>query len=167
MMKINPEKESEVIIEIAKLACVAARTAPKGNGVDEIVTGIVYGDELKKLTERMREYAQETGLSFFARDASNCEGKIVILVGTRIKNDTLGFEEGKTAEHNMYVSSAVDLGIAIGSLVSKLADFRADNRILYSAGKAAVDLKLLGEDVKIAYGIPISISGKNPFFDRK
>ncbi len=167
MIKINPEKEVEVALEIAKKACAAARTAPKGNGIDEIVTGIIHGEELTKLTDKMKEYADKTGLSFFARDAANCEGKVVILIGTKIKNDTLGFEEGKTAEHNMYVSSAIDLGIAIGSLVSKLADFRADNRVLYSAGKAAVDLKLLGEDVKIAYGIPISISGKNPFFDRK
>ncbi len=167
MLKINPEKDAKVILEVAEKACVAARTAPKGNGIDEIVTAIIYGDELKKLIKQMEEYGKRTGLSFFVRDASNCEGKIVILIGTKLKDDTLGFEKDKSLEHNKYISSAVDLGIAIGSLVSKLADYRVDNRILYSAGKAAVDLGLLGEGIKIAYGIPISVSGKNPFFDRK
>ncbi len=167
MLKKDPEKDFKVLLDIAEKACIAARTAPKGNGIDEIVTAVLYGEELSALTKRMRECAEETGLYFFSRDADNCEERILILVGTKIKKDTLGFEVGKSEEHNMYISSAVDLGIAIGSLVSKLSDYRVDNRILYSAGKAAVDLKLLGEKVKMAYGIPLSISGKNPFFDRK
>ena len=60
-----------------------------------------------------------------------------------------------------------DLGIAIGSAVSIAMDHRVDNRIMYSAGKAAVDMKLLGEEVKVAFGVPLSVSAKNPFFDRK
>ncbi|BBB92205.1 MAG TPA: DUF2148 domain-containing protein [Methylomusa anaerophila] len=38
--------------------------------------------------------------------------------------------------------------------------------MMFSAGKTAVDLGFLGEAVKVAYGIPLSISGKSPFFDR-
>ncbi len=60
-----------------------------------------------------------------------------------------------------------DLGIAVGSAASVAMDERVDNRIMHSVGKAAVDLKLLGEDVKIAYGIPLYIGSKNVFFDRK
>jgi uncharacterized ferredoxin-like protein len=37
---------------------------------------------------------------------------------------------------------------------------------MFTIGKAVVEMKLLGEDVKIAYGIPLSASSKNPFFDR-
>jgi len=51
--------------------------------------------------------------------------------------------------------------------VSVAADLRVDNRVMYSVGKAALNIGILGEDVKIAYGIPLSISGKNPFFDRR
>ena len=47
------------------------------------------------------------------------------------------------------------------------AGLLVDNRVVYSVGRAGVNIKLLGEDVKIAYGIPLSISGKNPFFDRR
>jgi uncharacterized ferredoxin-like protein len=46
-------------------------------------------------------------------------------------------------------------------------DHRIDNRIMYSVGKAALDLGLLGKEAVVAYGIPLSATGKNPFFDRK
>jgi len=51
--------------------------------------------------------------------------------------------------------------------VSVAADRRVDTRIMYTAGRAAVELKMLGEKIKIIYAIPLSSSGKNPFFDRK
>ena len=84
---------------------------------------------------------------------------MVVLIGTKLKNPDESVES--------YTSSAVDLGIAIGSAVSVAADLRVDNRVMYSVGKAALNIGILGEDVKIAYGIPLSISGKNPFFDRR
>jgi uncharacterized ferredoxin-like protein len=33
-------------------------------------------------------------------------------------------------------------------------------------GEAAIELGILGDDVFIAYAIPLSAKGKNPFFDR-
>jgi len=84
---------------------------------------------------------------------------VVVLIGTKLKNPDESVES--------YTSSAVDLGIAIGSAVSIAADLRVDNRVMYSVGKAALNVGILGDDVKIAYGIPLSISGKNPFFDRR
>jgi uncharacterized ferredoxin-like protein len=30
-----------------------------------------------------------------------------------------------------------------------------------------LEMGILGKDVKVAYGIPLSVSSKNPFFDRK
>jgi uncharacterized ferredoxin-like protein len=59
-----------------------------------------------------------------------------------------------------------DLGIAVGSAVATAADLRIDNRVMYTAGKAALELGLLGDDVEIAYGVPLAAKGKNPFFDR-
>ncbi|MFA5783030.1 MAG: ferredoxin domain-containing protein, partial [Bacteroidales bacterium] len=46
-------------------------------------------------------------------------------------------------------------------------DHRVDNRIMYSVGLAVTEMELLGKDVKIVYGIPLSATSKNPFFDRK
>jgi uncharacterized ferredoxin-like protein len=45
-------------------------------------------------------------------------------------------------------------------------DHRIDNRVMYTVGQAILEMKLLGEDVRIAFGIPLSVSGKSPFFDR-
>ena len=59
-----------------------------------------------------------------------------------------------------------DLGIAVGSAAAMAADFRIDNRIMYTAGKVAVELGMLGDEIMIAYGIPLAAKNKNRFFDR-
>lgn len=167
MFRINPEFELEVLISAAEEAAVAARTAPKANGLDFIVTAIVYGDDLLKLTDEMRRIGEEKELQFILRDASNVSGKVVLIIGSRLKEKAHGFTKDTSNETNIYLDTGIDLGIAIGSAVSVLADKRVDNRVMLSVGEAAVNLKLLGEGVKLAYGIPLSVSGKNPFFDRR
>ena len=58
----------------------------------------------------------------------------------------------------------VDLGIAVGSAVAEAAIDMVDNRIMYSAGKAAEELY----DSNVLWmGVPLSVSGKSIFFDRK
>ncbi|MBU0489639.1 MAG: ferredoxin domain-containing protein [Bacteroidetes bacterium] len=59
-----------------------------------------------------------------------------------------------------------DMGIAIGSAAAMASHYHLDNRIMFSVGRAVVALKLLGEDVTIAYGLPLAVGSKNPFFDR-
>jgi uncharacterized ferredoxin-like protein len=41
-----------------------------------------------------------------------------------------------------------------------------DNRVMFSIGRACLDLRWFDETVKQALGIPLSVTGKNPFFDR-
>lgn len=60
---------------------------------------------------------------------------------------------------------AVDLGIALSAACAAAADLRVDNRIMFSIGKAAMEMDLGYGDV-IWQGIPLSITGKNVFFDR-
>ncbi len=59
-----------------------------------------------------------------------------------------------------------DLGIAVGSAAKTAQIHNADNRILFTAGVAALSLHLL-PDCTCAYGIPLSVTGKNIFFDRR
>ena len=167
MIKINPEKEVEVLLDVATKMCIAARTAPKANGLDSIVTAIVYGDELNKIREEMLRFGTERSLQYFIRDAGNTEGKVVVLIGTKPKEQAHGFEDGESDEVAVKESSAIDLGIAIGSAVTTAKEFCVDNRVMGSIGRAAKSLKILGEDVIAIYGIPLNISGKSPFFDRK
>jgi uncharacterized ferredoxin-like protein len=162
-------------MEAARLICIAARTAPKARGKDLLVTAIVSGEQQRQLAERMRKIAQRDDVAFFARDADNVlQAEMVVLLGSRkqpigLPNCGLcGFSgcEALQAAGGVCAFNSGDLGIALGSAASRAADLRIDNRIMYSAGKAALELGFLGEDVVLAYGLPLAVIGKSPFFDR-
>lgn len=175
MLSLNVESHAQTLVDVAQQLCVAARTAPKARGRDFLVTGIVSGADKSRLADTMRDIAQRDGVAFFERDAQNIDDSpVVVLIGTRKEVLGLphcgfcGFDDCQdlTASGGVCAFNSGDLGIALGSAVSRAADLRLDNRIMYSAGKAAIELKLLGPDVAMAYGIPLSASGKNLFFDR-
>jgi uncharacterized ferredoxin-like protein len=173
MLLMNDEKNG--LMEAARLICIAARTAPKARGKDLLVTAIVSGEQQQQLAERMRSIARRDNVAFFARDADNVlRAGLVILFGSRKQPIGLphcgfcGFPDcaALRAAGGVCVFNSGDLGIALGSAVSRAADLRIDNRIMYSAGKAALELELLGEGVALVYGVPLAVSGKSPFFDR-
>lgn len=168
--------EREGLLEVARLMCVAARTAPKGRGVDNVVTMVLTDSEKDAIAQEMQRVGEQSNTAFFVRDAANLRAAgALVLLGTRIKTMGIpncgycGYEDcDENRRHNgICVFNVGDLGIAVGSAVSVAANHRVDCRVFFSAGRAALNLKTLGEDVKIAWGIPLSVSGKNPFFDRK
>jgi len=168
--------EAEGLLEVARAMCVAARTAPKGRGIDNLVTALITGEDKEKLAAEMQRIGETAQVAFFLRDAENVRrAGAVVLLGTRIKTlgipacGNCGFKDCADNEWHggICAFNTGDLGIAIGSAVSVAADRRVDCRVFFSAGRAAVTLKLLGEAVRIAYGIPLSVGPKNPFFDRK
>lgn len=175
MITTSQEIEERAVEQIADMMCVAARTAPKARGVDNLETAIVNGKVKVQLAEEMRRIAQESGMQFFERDA-NCIDKapLVVLLGQKVKPlgvKPCGFcgyaDCGECAQGSgICAISTGDLGIAIGSAVNTASMYHADNRVMFSIGKAAINIGLLGDEVKIAYGIPLSITGKSPFFDR-
>ncbi|NLM94143.1 MAG: ferredoxin [Firmicutes bacterium] len=155
---------------------IAARTAPKARGLDNLVSAIITpGPVFDELRAKMEELAAEGG-ALFHRDSQNIKDvEAVVLIGTKKEAMNLklcgfcGFDScaemeaaGATCSYN-----PGDLGIAVGSAVSVAMEHRVDNRVMYTIGLAAVKLGLLGKDVEIAYGIPLAVRGKNPFFDRK
>ena len=81
-------------------------------------------------------------------------------------DDTLTFLPFMNNETG-FTATASDVGIAIGSAAAAAADARVDNRVMFSVGRAARSLGLLGASVTLVLGIPLSVSGKSPFFDRK
>ncbi len=175
MVNLNVESHSQSLVDVAQQLCIAARTAPKARGQDLLVTGIVSGADKTRLADTMRDIARRDGVEFFERDAQNIDDSpVVVLIGTRKEVMGLphcrycGFGDCQDliASGGVCAFNSGDLGIALGSAVSRAADLRLDNRIMYSAGKAAVELKMLGPDVCMAYGIPLSAKGKNIFFDR-
>jgi len=175
MIISSQEIEERAVERIADLMCVAARTAPKGKGVDNLVTLIVNGQEKEQLSAEMRRVAQESGMEFFDRDA-NCIDKaaLVVLLGQKVKPMGVkpcgycGYTDcAECAQGTGRCAISIgDLGIALGSAVNSDALYHADNRVMFSIGKAALNIGLFESEVKVAYGIPLSISGKSPFFDR-
>jgi uncharacterized ferredoxin-like protein len=168
--------ERDGLLEVARRICIAARTAPKGKGTDNLVTMVLTGSEKDEIAREMQRIGEETGVAFFVRDA-NClrSAGALVLLGTKFNTlgvancGFCGFKDCAENEENNGICAfnIGDLGIAIGSAVSVAADARVDNRVFFSAGRAAVNLKTLGPEVKIAYGIPLSVGGKSIFFDRK
>ena len=63
--------------------------------------------------------------------------------------------------------NVTDLGIAVGSAVSVAANHHIDNRVMYSIGRAAIRAGVFKKDVRVCYGIPLSVSSKSIFFDRE
>lgn len=72
-----------------------------------------------------------------------------------------------TEKDGLCAWDAIDIGIAIGSAAAAAADARVDSRVMFSVGRAAKSLGLLGEKASLVLALPLSISGKSPFFDRK
>ncbi|MEO2083197.1 MAG: DUF2148 domain-containing protein [Desulfurobacteriaceae bacterium] len=161
---------------VAELMCCSAITAPKGRGVNLLYTRIFEGEEKNKVAELMEEIGKSKGIKFFVRDAKNVrEALLVVFIGTEVKPRGVpfcgfcGFEDcEKSAAAGAYCAYAVgDLGIAIGSAVKIASSNSIDNRIMFSFGKAAIVGGFVPEKVKLGYGIPLSVTGKNIFFDRK
>ena len=154
----------------------AARTAPKTKGVDRIRTMILTGDDIGRLADKMEEISDRFDLPFFRRDTGCINASMaVVLIG--VVDGPAGLEaacgrcgapdctearEGK----RKCVFAGVDLGIAVGSAVSMAADMRVDTRVMFSAGRAAAEMGFTKERLTNILAIPISISGKSPFFDR-
>jgi uncharacterized ferredoxin-like protein len=175
MIYKSKELEKKAALQVAELMAAAARTAPKGKGTDRLEILVVDGTDKEALSHEMRRIAAETGTAFFERDAGNLDNSLaVVLVGTRNSVAGVpvcgfcGFKDCAENEKNEGICAIAisDLGIAVGSAVSVAADHRCDNRIMFSAGKAALRLKYFSEEVIIAYGIPLALRGKSPFFDR-
>jgi uncharacterized ferredoxin-like protein len=179
------DPELEAVRTIASLMAVSARTAPKGKGEDTIVTKILNGPDLPSLSAEMEAVGIRIGFQFFLRDAKNIlTASACLLIGCR-GAEHLGLNCGGCGHltcrdmvdaYNSRPGSTLfqgpvcairmaDLGIAVGSAVKTAQIHNVDNRVFFSAGVAALSMGLL-PGCTTAYGIPLSVTGKNIFFDR-
>ena len=174
MIYTSESTEKNAAMNVAELMMAAARTAPKACGVDCIETLVLDGEDKDKLTAVMREIGKAQGKAFFIRDAGNVDAShCIVLIGADVSPRGLncglcGMENCAAAKNGGIpcLMSVNDLGIAGGSAASVAMDHRIDNRMLFSAGMAALKLKLFPDKVKVCFGIPLATSGKNIFFDR-
>jgi len=161
------------LINATKQMMTAARTAPKGKGMDIIEIITVEGEELKTLSDKTCELGEKMNLKFMLRDAGNVLlAEAVVLVGTRsglhgLNCSHCGFPScEEKPEAVPCVLNSIDVGIALGSACATASDLRLDSRIMFSVGLAAQKLGWL-KDCKTVFAILVSVSSKSPFFDRK
>ena len=156
------ETRKEYMLEAAKQIMLAARTAPKGKGVDIIEIITLSDEDIDAVSEELLRLAEKTGMKFLIRDSENIQSAdAMIVIGTRQAPQGLncaycGYATcAEKPQDTPCAINSIDVGIAIGSACAKAADLRAVER-----------LDLL-KNCRQCIAIPISASSKNPFFDRK
>lgn len=177
MIYNSEDMEMRAALEAAARVCAAARTAPKACGIDHMHTLTLTGADKDAVADEMERIGNDSGAGFFIRDAGNVRAaQVLVLMGIeetqRGLGEICGYCHRKdcgacAADGGVCVYDPIDVGIALGSAAAVAADCRMDSRILFSAGRAAQQLGLMGEKVSLIYGLPLSVSGKSPFFDRK
>ena len=175
MIYTSETTEKNAAMLSAELMSAAARTAPKACGVDLIHTMVLDSGDKARLTAAMRKIGEGSDKPFFIRDAGNVdECQCIILIGAGVKprglNCGLCGMVRCTSAAKASIPCALsihDLGIAVGSAAATAMDHRIDNRVLFTAGMAALKMKLFPDDVRICFGIGLATKGKNIFFDRK
>ena len=176
-MKREQDIRENAVEAIAHRMMIAARTAPKGKGEDTLEIAVFTGEEKKEIGDYLIQMVEDgKAADYFARDGRNIRAaQALFLIGTKISTlgvspcGNCGFKNCAEKEKHPDVPCCFnisDLGIAIGSAVSVAADCRVDSRVMYTVGVAAKEMGILGDEVKVVYGIPLSVSSKSPFFDR-
>jgi len=169
------------VLMVAKLMELSARTAPKAVGKDFIEVRILIEDQKDALGREMIRLSEEKNSPGYKRDGQNVlDSTVVILIGLLehpglgIDCRACGFESCRAMEaakiHGDFIGPncahrLADLGIAVGSAVKTAGMHNVDNRVMERAGLAARRLGVIKSN--IAYGIPLSATGKSIFFDRK
>lgn len=169
--------EEGAVLRAAEAMCAAARTAPKARGADHLVSCILTGQEKDDLADAMDRLGDDLGAAFFHRDARNVrDSYLIVLLGVDYSQRGLNgmcrlcnnADCAETAEKDaVCVFDPLDLGIALGSAAALAADLRIDNRIMFSAGQAAVASHVFPDEIRQVMGIALSCTGKSIYFDRK
>jgi len=171
------------MLTIAQLMGLSSRTAPKSGGKDYIVQEIISGKQLGMLANAMEKYASSSTerKAFIGRDGGNIRNSdALLLIGLKsaqpagLNCGACGYKScgecmSKIRPGIEFTGPScsmrlIDLGVALGSAVKTASMHNADNRIMYSVGTIAIRAGMI--DADIAIGVPISVSGKNIYFDR-
>ncbi len=164
---------------VAELMAISARTAPKTMGTDIIEIKIIKGKCKDKLAAEMRRLDRE-GRHNYERDSKGVEASpAVLLIGLKSHSGVglncgacgfdscAGFDGASTSadfKGPNCMLRLLDLGIALGSAAKTASMHNVDNRLMIRIGVAARSVGLTKTNV--CCGIPLTATGKSPFFDR-
>ena len=183
-MEVNMKDVANMVVN---LMAASARTAPKAGGKDFLEIAVITDlDTLGKIARTMKGYApKSTNEAFWLRDASNIENSQALLLIGLTKPVTAGYdcggcgypscadfeknrqlqerEMGYTGPH--CIMRMMDIGVALASAAKTASILNIDNRVQQRVGAAARALGYIKSEVVM--GIPVSITGKSIYFDRK
>lgn len=178
MIYQSGKMEEQAVLQTAAHMCAASRTAPKAHGKDTIRTLVLTGEEKDRLAEEMetlgRRLMGDAMNTWYGRDAGNVRSaNAVVLIGAAKRYRGVphcgycGFSDCGACQAAGATCALVyvDLGIAVSSAAAVAAAEQVDCRVMFSVGKTVMQLPHDGEEM-IWLGIPLSVSGKNIFFDR-
>jgi len=169
----------EIVAELMKTAAI---TAPKSMGKDFVEVRVASPDERASIAKEMLRVGVEKGAPNWDRDASGIENADgLVLLGIK-KHTAIGLDckacgfdscqafNSATRTNGDFegpncMLRLLDLGIALGSAAKTAQIHNVDNRIMYRVGVAARNIGLMPESM-VVMGIPLSVSGKNIYFDR-
>ncbi len=177
MIYKDKQADEKAILQIAVQMCAAARTAPKAHGKDTIHTLILTENDKNALANKMdvigKDLMGDKSGTWYGRDAANVRASsAVVLIGVENTFRAVpycGMCGYKNCDHCKKAGGRcafvmIDLGIAVSSAVGVASLSHIDNRIMFSVGKAANELDYIPNCIWL--GIPLSVSGKNIFYDR-
>ncbi|MBT3309694.1 MAG: hypothetical protein HOL04_02660 [Gammaproteobacteria bacterium] len=177
----------QTIETVINLMAASAITAPKAGGKDCLeIVALTEADDLSRIAEEMRNYAHNSSKeNYWHRDAANAENaQGLLLIGLagpvtagydcggcgyatchefEQKRELKTFEMGYSGPH--CIMRMMDIGVALSSAAKAASMLNIDNRVQQRVGAAARALGYI--ECEVAMGIPISISGKSIFYDRK
>lgn len=169
----------DVMVTVANLMALAARTAPKALGHDCLAVKVLAGEQLGLLADEMIRYGKETGKVNFDRDGENVRRSDAVLLIALAENKKIGLNCGACGHDSCSLSAEkegrefpgplcawriMDIGIAAGSAAKTAGILNADNRIMYRVGAVARKIGLI--EGLLVVGIPVSAHSKNIYFDR-
>ncbi|AEA46375.1 ferredoxin domain-containing protein [Archaeoglobus veneficus] len=183
MIEREEDFRKEAVKVAAYLMSISARTAPKSKGEDDIEIIYVDGEDKDRIANAMIEHGNKSGIKGFIRDGESVKvASGILLIGVnggkplKLNCGACGYasceefqaagrRQGRDFAGPNCMFKLLDLGIAIGSAVKLASMINVDNRIMYRIGTIAKALGIAKADVVM--GIPLSSTGKNPFFDRE
>ena len=122
------ETRKEYMLEAAKQIMLAARTAPKGKGVDIIEIITLSDEDIDAVSEELLRLAEKTGMKFLIRDSENIQSAdAMIVIGTRQAPQGLncaycGYATcAEKPQDTPCAINSIDVGIAIGSACRRTA----------------------------------------------
>ena len=184
---MNQKSIKATIETVINLMAASAMTAPKAGGKDCLeIVALTDSEDLQRVADEMRKYAHNSSKeNYWHRDANNTENaQGLLLIGLagpvtagydcggcgystckefEDSRELKDFEMGYTGPH--CIMRMMDIGVALASAAKQASLFNVDNRVQQRVGAAARALGYI--DCEVAMGIPVSITGKSIFYDRK